>query len=230
MITGGFQKNSLIDFPGKISSVVFTKGCNFRCPYCHNPELISFEKDDSAIETDEIFDFLKKRKGFIDAVVITGGEPCLQKDIVAFAEKIKKYGLLLKLDTNGSRPETLEILLKEKLIDLAAMDIKAPIGMYHQLTAEKDIEEKIKRSISLLMNSEIDYYFRTTCVKPFVTTENFIEMIEAIKGAKKYVLQKFRNEKVLNPDYFNGISQLSDNDFRYLKNKAKQYISQSETE
>jgi pyruvate formate lyase activating enzyme len=224
MIAGGFQKNSLIDFPGKISSVVFTKGCNFKCPYCHNPELISFEKDEFIVDTDEIFDFLKKRKGFIDAVVITGGEPCLQKDIIDFAKKIKNLGFLLKLDTNGSRPEVVEKLLKENLLDLIAMDIKTLFNNYDDLTNEKNMEEKLKTSVSLIMNSGVDYYFRTTCAPPFVTKENFSEVIAQIKGAKKYVIQKFNNKKVLNPDFFQGIEAVSEKDFEQLQIKARHYF------
>jgi pyruvate formate lyase activating enzyme len=227
MIAGGFQKNSLIDFPGKISSVVFTKGCNFKCPYCHNPELISFEKDEFIVDTDEIFDFLKKRKGFIDAVVITGGEPCLQKDIIDFAKKIKNLGFLLKLDTNGSRPEVVEKLLKENLLDLIAMDIKTLFNNYDDLTNEKNMEEKLKTSVSLIMNSGVDYYFRTTCAPPFVTKENFSEVIAQIKGAKKYVIQKFNNKKVLNPDFFQGIEAVSEKDFEQLQIKARHYFKKN---
>jgi pyruvate formate lyase activating enzyme len=227
MIAGGFQKNSLIDFPGKISSVVFTKGCNFKCPYCHNPELISFEKDEFIVDTDEIFDFLKKRKGFIDAVVITGGEPCLQTDIIDFAKKIKNLGFLLKLDTNGSRPEVVEKLLKENLLDLIAMDIKTLFNNYDDLTNEKNMEEKLKTSVSLIMNSGVDYYFRTTCAPPFVTKENFSEVIAQIKGAKKYVIQKFNNKKVLNPDFFQGIEAVSEKDFEQLQIKARHYFKKN---
>lgn len=227
MIAGGFQKNSLIDFPGKISSVVFTKGCNFKCPYCHNPELISFEKDEFIVDTDEIFDFLKKRKGFIDAVVITGGEPCLQKDIIDFAKKIKNLGFLLKLDTNGSRPEVVEKLLKENLLDLIAMDIKTLFNNYDDLTNEKNMEEKLKTSVSLIMNSGVDYYFRTTCAPPFVTKKNFSEVIAQIKGAKKYVIQKFNNKKVLNPDFFQGIEAVSEKDFEQLQIKARHYFKKN---
>jgi pyruvate formate lyase activating enzyme len=227
MIAGGFQKNSLIDFPGKISSVVFTKGCNFKCPYCHNPELISFEKDEFIVDTDEIFDFLKKRKGFIDAVVITGGEPCLQTDIIDFAKKIKNLGFLLKLDTNGSRPEVVEKLLKENLLDLIAMDIKTLFNNYDDLTNEKNMEEKLKTSVSLIMNSGVDYYFRTTCAPPFVTKKNFSEVIAQIKGAKKYVIQKFNNKKVLNPDFFQGIEAVSEKDFEQLQIKARHYFKKN---
>jgi len=230
MILGGFQKNSLIDFPGKISSVIFTRGCNFKCPYCHNPELIPFQKTDSDIDPDEIFSFLKARKGFIDAVVITGGEPCLQKNIFEFAEKIKKMGFLLKLDTNGSRPDILEKLLNKNFLDLVAMDVKTPFDQYNKIiTNEKSIETNLRKSINLIMNSKINYYFRTTCAKPFVTKKNFTEIIKEIKGAKKYSLQKFKNKKVLNPEFFEGIDQLPDNDFKNLKTKAEQYMQECKT-
>jgi pyruvate formate lyase activating enzyme len=224
MLAGGFQKNSLIDFPGKISSVIFTKGCNFKCPYCHNPELISFEKDNSVIDINEFFLFLKSRKNFIDAVVITGGEPTLQNDLYEFAQKIKELGFLIKLDTNGSRPKILEKLLKEKIIDLVAMDIKTPFNNYINLTSEKNIEENLRQSVDLIINSNSDYYFRTTCAKPFVTKENFLKIIKEIKGAKKYVLQKFILKKVYKPDFFKGIEQFSEEDFMFLKNEAKNYV------
>ncbi|MCB9482285.1 MAG: anaerobic ribonucleoside-triphosphate reductase activating protein [Desulfobacteraceae bacterium] len=224
MIAGGFQKNSLIDYPGKISSVLFTKGCNFKCPYCHNPELIPFEKDNLVIDINEFFSFLQSRKNFIDAVVITGGEPCLQKNIIEFALEIKKLGFFIKLDTNGSRPEIIEELLKKKTIDLIAMDIKTTFDEYHRFTSEKDIENKLNKSVNLIINSNTDYYFRTTCAKPLVTKENFSKIMKEIQGAKKYVLQKFIEKKVFKPDFFKGIDQFSEADFKWLKDEAEKYV------
>ncbi|PID78343.1 MAG: anaerobic ribonucleoside-triphosphate reductase activating protein [Deltaproteobacteria bacterium] len=224
MILGGFQKNSLIDYPGKISSVIFTKGCNFKCPYCHNHELISFEKNDDSVDTDSILSFLNSRKGFIDGVVITGGEPTLQKDIIDFAGEIKKMGFPLKMDTNGSRPEILEKLVEKKLVDLFAMDIKAPFSNYKELTYEKDIAEKLESSINLLMNAETDYLFRTTCAKPFITKTNCMEIFEHIKGADNYYLQTFKRDNVYKKDFFNSFEDYTEDEMRNFKKTAVKFV------
>ncbi|MGC8971837.1 MAG: anaerobic ribonucleoside-triphosphate reductase activating protein, partial [bacterium] len=164
MLIGGLQKFSLIDYPGKISAVIFTKGCNFRCPYCHNPELVIFDGKD-LIEEDYIFSFLREKRGKLDGVVLTGGEPTLQSDLINFLKEIKGLGFFTKLDTNGSNPEVIERLLEEKILDYIAMDIKANLEKYNDVTHSNVDIEKIKKSIDIIMHSGIDYEFRTTIVR-----------------------------------------------------------------
>jgi pyruvate formate lyase activating enzyme len=137
MKIGGLQKFSLLDYPGKISAVVFTQGCNFRCPYCHNPELVDPERFQECIPEDEIFAFLETRRGKLEAVTVTGGEPTIQNGLSSFVRRIKDMGFMVKLDTNGSRPEVLEELIRHKLIDYIAMDIKAPLEKYEAVTGWK---------------------------------------------------------------------------------------------
>lgn len=197
MIIGGFQKTSLIDYPDKISAVVFTQGCNFKCGYCHNPELI--EAEDSLVDEDSILKFLEFRIGKIDAVVITGGEPTLQKGLIEFIKKIKKMGYLIKLDTNGSSPEVISKLLKEKLIDYIAMDVKSPLEKYKDIANSNINTDLIKQSISFIINSDIDYEFRTTVLKSQLTREDFEKIEILISGAKNYYLQQFVASKILNP-------------------------------
>jgi len=165
MIIGGFQKFSLLDYPDKISAIIFTQGCNFRCSYCHNNQLLDKEPSASTINPQEIWDFLNKRWKQIDAVVITGGEPTIQPDLIEFMQKIKNSGFLIKLDTNGSNPEVIEEVIKLKLADYIAMDIKAPLEKYQDITNSAVDTEKIQESINIIKNSDIEYEFRTTILK-----------------------------------------------------------------
>ena len=157
MLIGGLQKTSLLDFPDKISAIVFTAGCNFRCGYCHNPELIN-----SIAPVTEVFEFLKNRVGKLEGVVITGGEPCLQKDLPEFIKQVKSLGFAVKLDTNGSYPEMLAKVLPD--LDYVAMDIKAPLEKYSAVANWNGDVENIRKSIDMIMNSGVDYEFRTTVV------------------------------------------------------------------
>ena len=222
MIIGGFQKFSLIDYPGKISCIVFTQGCNFRCPYCHNPELIPFTSL-VKIKEETILSFLEKRKGKIDAVVITGGEPTMQQDLLKFIQKIKEMGYLIKLDTNGSNPEMLEIIINHSLVDYIAMDIKAPLEKYKEVTHSVISPEKIKRSIRMIMNSDIKYEFRTTVVKSQLSREDIINIGKLIEGAELYILQKFIPSKTLDPNFSNE-KTYSDEELRSLKRKLEKFV------
>lgn len=194
MQIGGVQKTSLLDYPDKISTIVFTYGCNFRCGYCHNPELIVM-KNELAWTIAGFFEFLNSRKGKLDGVVITGGEPCLQKGLIDFIKQIKDMGFLVKLDTNGTFPSVLKDVLP--LVDYIAMDIKAPLYKYRDITQVNIDTEKIKESINIIMNSGIDYEFRTTVVKSQLNIKDFAAIGELIKGAEKYYLQKFVPSKTL---------------------------------
>lgn len=191
MRIGGLQKCSLIDYPGKISAIIFTLGCNFKCSYCHNPELIKPELFPQPISEDEIFSFLAGRKGKLDAVTITGGEPTLQTDLLDFILKIRKLGFLVKLDSNGSKPGVLKNVISSGAIDYIAMDVKAPPGKYQEITNSRIDPETIKKSIKPIMNSKKDYEFRTTITAHQLNEGDILEIGKLIGGAKLYVLQKF---------------------------------------
>lgn len=202
MLLAGFQKMTLIDYPGKIASTVFTVGCNFRCPFCHNPELVELSSEAMKAFKDkdrEFLDFLAKRKGILDGVCITGGEPTVQKDIVSFIRKIKKMGFSVKLDSNGTRPEILEEVFRDGLVDYVAMDIKNGIGRYSETTGVAVNAENIRKSIRLIMESGVPYEFRTTVVPGIHTEADFEDIAKLIKGAQAYYLQEFRDMTILDP-------------------------------
>lgn len=222
MLIGGIQKFSLIDYPGKISAIIFTQGCNFRCPYCHNPELVEPALFQRAMSSKKIFSFLEKRKGEIDAVVVTGGEPTLQKDLLNFIRKIKNMGYLVKLDTNGSNPNIIENMIDKKLVDYIAMDIKAPLQKYEEIVRAEIDTKKIEKSINLIMESGIDYEFRTTLIKPLLSTEDVLNIGKTIQGAKRYILQKFIPSKTLDREFL--ASTFSTDDFKFLHKKLGSYI------
>ena len=204
MFIGGLQKTTLIDYTGKVACTVFLAGCNFRCPWCYSPELVLSEeiRKLSKISRKDFFKFLKSRKGLLDGVVICGGEPTINKDLPDFIKQIKKLGYLVKLDTNGSNPEILKKLIKQKLIDYVAMDVKAVLGKeYKRATGGRANLNNIKKSINLIKNSEIDYEFRSTIVPGIHSKENIIKMAKQIGPAKAYFLQGFRAEKTLDPKF-----------------------------
>jgi len=223
---GGFQKFSLIDYPGKISAIVFTQGCNFRCPYCHNPELVDPELFTSGLDIDFVLSFLKRRIGKLDGVVITGGEPLLQPNLAEFVERIKEIGYSIKLDTNGSYPEKLRELLSENLVDYIAMDVKAPLEKYPYVVRTQVCVEKIRESITTIMNSGLDYEFRTTVVKNLLTKDDIISIAKLIRGAEKYVLQKFVMTKVLDKSFFKNVEYFSDEELEIIKGKIERYVGE----
>jgi len=201
MVLGGLQKLTLIDYPGHIAATVFTVGCNFRCPFCHNPELVSsIEYQVSSILERDFFDFLESRQGKLEGVCITGGEPTIQPDIVEFIRKIKELRYKVKLDTNGARPDILRLLYAKKLLDFVAMDIKSDLENYNRTTNSKVDLERIKLSVDLIRNSGVDYEFRTTAVPGLHKEEDFAKIGKWLEGAKKYVLQAFEDKgKILDP-------------------------------
>lgn len=200
MTFGGIQKNSFIDYPGKLSAVLFVSGCNFTCPYCHNADLAKGKLPNPLTEG-RVYAFLDARQGFLEAVVLSGGEPTLCKDIFRICRRIKSLGYPLKLDTNGSRPYVLEKLLKEKIIDYVAMDIKTDPVAYGPPLAPIGSSDKVLKSIDLLMSQNVPYEFRTTCVTPFVSPAIMTRIGRRLKGAGAYFLQPFQPQNVLLPDY-----------------------------
>lgn len=201
MNLGGFQKLTLIDFPGKLATTVFTVGCTFRCPFCHNPELVNhgtWSMEHGAKMQDEFFNFLGTRKDKIEGVCITGGEPTIQPDIVDFIRKIRKLGFAVKLDSNGTRPDVLRELFSENLLDYVAMDIKNSLEKYKKTTGTKVDLERIKLSVELIRNSGVPYEFRTTVVPGLHTISDFVRISKWIGGADAYYLQEYREGKILN--------------------------------
>lgn len=191
MLIGGFQKCSLIDYPGKICAIVFTLGCNFRCSYCHNPELVYPELFNKPIPEEEIFSFLGKRRGKLDAVTITGGEPTLQADLIDFILRIKKLEFLVKLDSNGSNPDVLQNAISSEVLDYIAMDVKAPLEKYREITSANIDPERIKKSIGLIMNSNTDYEFRITITANQLDESDISKIGKLVEGAELCVLQKY---------------------------------------
>lgn len=204
MKIGGIQKTSLLDYPKNVSAIVWTAGCNFHCPFCYNKDLV--DGNVKLISEEEIFSFLEKRKGIIDGLVISGGEPLMQKDIVDFTTRVKKLGYLIKIDTNGMYPEKLKELIDKKLVDYIAMDIKAPKQKYIQIInasgiLKSNIVKNIEKSIDILKKSNIDYEFRTTVVPGLHGKKDILKIVDWIKPAKKYYLQNFKGEKTINPGF-----------------------------
>jgi pyruvate formate lyase activating enzyme len=201
MKIAGYLKTSLLDWPGKVASVIFTVGCNFRCPFCHNRDLVVGTQKLELVDEGSLLSDLKKRKKWIDGLVITGGEPTLQPDLAAFCRKVKKLGLGIKLDTNGSHPEVLEKLFKNDLVDFMAMDVKTDINHYSQLVnpqekvmaGENGLKEQIKKSIRLIVGSGLTYEFRTTVVPEIHNLESLTKMVAEVGklGVPKLTWQNF---------------------------------------
>lgn len=199
----GLMKTTLLDYPGKVASTVFTGGCNFRCPYCHNGDLVLNHADMEEYTHDEIFAHLNKRKGTLGGVAITGGEPTLQQDLPEFIAEVKNMGLDVKLDTNGTNPGMLKSLLDDNLLDYVAMDIKHSKKRYNEVACMKNFDiAPIEESVELLKNSDIDYEFRTTVAKELIGIEDFKDIGEWIRGAKAYYLQPYKeSEQVITKGY-----------------------------
>ena len=192
MRIGGLQKLTLLDYPGKVACTVFLSGCNLRCPYCHNPALVLPERSNApGLPESEVFAFLEQRKGKLDGICITGGEPTLQPELPEFLEKICDLGYAIKLDTNGTNPRMLQGLLRDGILDYVAMDIKNSPQRYAETCGGADVLSKVRESADLLLNSPTDYEFRTTVCKPLHTEKEMEEIGRWLRGAKRYFLQPF---------------------------------------
>lgn len=230
VVIKGINKTTLVDYPPYTSSTIFLSGCNFRCPFCHNPDLVEGFHLLDDISEKEILEFLDTRKKWIDAVCITGGEPCIQKDLPQFIKKIKDKGFLLKLDTNGTNPDMIKFLLKNNLIDKIAMDIKSSKENYSDAIG-KDSSiyiDKIQKSIDLIKNSGIDYEFRTTVVPDLVRKEDIKEIGLWIGNAKKFAIQNFRYSGKMLDESFKDKKPFFKDELLEMKQSVEKYFDNIE--
>ncbi len=218
----GLQKLTLLDYPGHTACTVFTGGCNLRCPFCHNAPLVLDPNGNPPFTEEEVFALLDKRKGILDGVAVTGGEPLLQTDIGGFLQKVKDRGFAVKLDTNGFFPDRLEALLRDGLVDYAAMDIKNRPEKYAATCGLETVDlAAVEKSMALLMGSGIDYEFRTTVVKEYHTADDIEAIGQWIKGAKRYFLQAFRDSGEL---LSGGCSGCAEEELREMARRAAPYV------
>ncbi len=218
MRIGGLLKFSLIDYPGKVAAVVFTQGCNYRCPFCHNPELVLPELFTEPIDLADIFAFLEKRRGQLQGIVITGGEPTLHNDLKEFIARIKALGYLVKLDTNGSRPEVLREILDARLVDFVAMDIKSSLQGYCKATGVTPDLECIKASIQAILSSGVAHIFRTTALRGIVSFDDLKAIQDLIGPSGKYKLQRGNlSGNVLDRSILDTPGDFSDDEWARMK-------------
>jgi pyruvate formate lyase activating enzyme len=222
MHIGGMQKLTLLDYPGKVACTIFLSGCNLRCPYCHNPGLVLPEQSNGpGISETELFSFLEQRKGKLDGVCVTGGEPTLQPGLPEFLKKLRDLGYVTKLDTNGTNPGMLRELLHDDLLDYVAMDIKNSPSRYAETCGGLNVLSKVQESTALLLDSPVEYEFRTTVCKPLHTEKEMKEIGRWLKGAKQYFLQPFVDSGAL---VGTGVSPLSEEEIKALRDSVLPYI------
>jgi pyruvate formate lyase activating enzyme len=224
MKIGGVQKLSLVDYPGHTAIALFTIGCNMRCGYCHNPELVLPERYANTIPEEDIFYFLEKRVGKVEGVVISGGEPTMHADLPDFIRRVKQLGYLVKLDTNGTHPTMLQALLDEGLLSYVAMDIKASMARYEEVAARPIIVEDIQKSVALIKNSGIDHEFRTTLVKSQVSYDDLEEIGQLVHGSPRFALQRFRPGRTLNPQFAHE-QTYSDAELQTIKERMERHVA-----
>ena len=222
MVINGLQKLTLLDYPQHTACTIFTAGCNFRCPFCHNAGLVTHINNADQIPEAEVLEFLKKRVGLLDGVCITGGEPLLQPDIDEFMAKIKALGYKIKLDTNGSKPEKLARLIEKSLIDYIAMDIKNSPARYSETVGLPVDLGDVEKSITTIKNSGLDYEFRTTVAKGLHKTQDIVALARWIFPAKKYFLQNFVDSGDL---IGSGLSAFSESELEEMKRGASEFVS-----
>lgn len=222
---GGVQKVSLVDYPGQVAAALFTIGCNMRCGYCHNPELVLPDRYADAIPEEDVLLFLESRKGKLDGVVISGGEPTMHAGLPALAARIKAMGFLVKLDSNGTHPDMIAEMLRERTLDFVAMDIKGPLEKYQEIAAYPVDTAAVERTIQLLRGSTIGYEFRTTVVKSQLVPEDFAKIGQLVKGAPRFALQRFRPGKTLHPA-FRHETTYADDEFAAIKKVLEEYVDE----
>ena len=223
MILSGLQKLTLLDFPGRIATTVFTRGCNMRCQFCHNASLVVGRAD--MISEEEFFAFLESRRGRLGGVCVSGGEPTLNQDLPDFIRKIKNMGFEVKLDTNGTNPDMLDNLISEGLVDYVAMDIKSSEKRYYDVAGRCVDIDSIKRSIDILLSGKVDYEFRTTVAKPLFSAGDFTEIGKMIKGAKRYYLQGFLDSGDIVGE---GMSAYSEAEMKRFLSEITPFVSNSQ--
>lgn len=221
----GFQKLTLLDYPEHVACTLFTKGCNFRCPFCHNALLVTETQEEGETHSDEsVLSYLSKRVGILDGVCITGGEPLLQKELPDFIRKVKALGYQVKLDTNGSFPDRLVSLVNEGLLDYVAMDIKNSMERYGETIAVPDFDTSpIEKSIDFLLEGRVAYEFRTTVVAEFHTTQDIVAIAKRIQGAPKYFLQNFVDSGCLIGENLHSVDKKV---MENMKNAAMKHLSE----
>lgn len=213
MRIGGLVRTSFIDYPGRIAAVVFTRGCNMRCPYCHNPGLVCCGvNDEGDLDESAVLDFLWRRRNQLDGVVISGGEPTLQPDLVSFIRTLKNWEYDVKLDTNGTRPQVLQQLIDEELVDFVAMDVKAPFHKYPSAAGVEVDTSRLRESIALLQSSRVEHEFRTTCVAPLVSDQDLLEVAGQLEASERFVLQRYQPTGALDEDFATQAAPLSESD------------------
>lgn len=217
----GLNKTTLLDYPGCVAATVFAGGCNFRCPFCHNGDLVLHSAKMKEYSEEEILAFLNKRKNVLEGVCVTGGEPTLYSDLPEFIAKIKAMGYKVKLDTNGSNPKMLKRLVEGKLVDYVAMDIKAPVSEYNKVCGVQVDTESVQQSVDYLKQGEVPYEFRTTVVKELHTKQDILEIGQWIFGAENYYLQSYRET---DENICKGFSAMEKEELFELEEKLKKYI------
>lgn len=225
MKIGGIQKVSLVDYPHHTAVALFTIGCNMRCGYCHNPELVLPERYADVLPEEDILLFLQSRVGKIESVVISGGEPTMHSDLPAFIRRVKQLGFLVKLDTNGTNPKMIADLLAANLLDYVAMDIKGTPAKYQAIVARPVDVEAILRTVRLIKSSGVDHEFRTTLVRSQVTPADLLEIGALVKGSPRFALQRFRPGRTLNPQFANAQTYTLD-ELAVLKQQMEQFVAE----
>lgn len=199
----GLQPVSMLDWPGKLAAVVFLSGCNLRCPFCHNPELVLPPKNSRFLDLDEVKQQLRLKLDWLDGVVVTGGEPTIYADIIALLKEFKALGLLVKLDTNGTAPKLIKTLIEQKLLDFIALDLKTHPATYEKVVKKSEVGEQVKATLELIAQHSLSHEIRTTVVPQLLSEEDILEVAKLLNsfGLKKYVLQQFNPQVVLDPDF-----------------------------
>ena len=221
---GGFTPSTLIDYPGKTACMVYTVGCNFRCPYCHNPELVDETVEETFPEA-SVLAFLETRRGLLAGVVVTGGEPTMHGEaLLSFMRRVKERGFLVKLDTNGTDPAFIRKAIEGKLVDYVAMDVKAPLPTYHRVVGRPVNTDAVRESIDLLLGGRVPYEFRTTVVKALLSPEDLEAIAREVAGAERYYLQRFVPTKILNPQFRRKVAY-TDEDFVEFQKTAARHVA-----
>jgi pyruvate formate lyase activating enzyme len=222
----GLQRLSLIDYPGKLCATIFTAGCNFRCPYCYNEDIVLDYPAMPKIPEDKIIEFLHPRLGFLDGVCVTGGEPTIHRELPKFLGRLKSIGSLVKLDTNGSRPKALAYVMEKGLVNYIALDVKVPLGRYEETVRYRVKPEGLKETIKLIRRSGVDHEFRTTVVPGLLDGDDLEEIAMTLAGSKRYVLQQFRPGKTLCPD-FKDVKPYSEAEMRQFRDRVAPYFAET---